>query len=324
MEKNKIEELLIYQWENWEICLKNDTNNETIWANLNQIAKVFGRDKSVIAKHTKNIYKDWELTKNQVAAFFATTASDGKTYNVEYFNLDMVLSIWYRVNSKLATKFRQRATKTLKQHITQWFTINSQKIKNNYQSFLKAIDDVKTLINNNPEIKTDDVLELIKSFGQTWFSLDNFDKWEFPIPSNQQDVLLTSKELMIDLQKLKKDLIKKWEASELFAQEKKQWNLEGIVGSVFQSVFWQDAYPSVEEKSAHLLYFIIKNHPFNDGNKRSGAFGFIRFLQKIWYEFKSKITPQTLATLTILIAQSDPKEKEKMVWLILLLLIWKE
>ena len=113
---NKLNELLIFQWKNWEILLKEDIKNETIWASLDQIAILFGRDKSTVAKHIKNVYKDWELSQNQVVAFFATTASDWKTYKVEYFNLDMIISVWYRVNSKIATNFRKWATSVLKEH----------------------------------------------------------------------------------------------------------------------------------------------------------------------------------------------------------------
>ena len=129
-----------------------------------------------------------------------------------------------------------------------------------------------------------------------------------------------AKELYEAIDKLKKNLINQGLATEMFAQEKTSWSLEWILWNIFQSAFWQEVYPTIEEKAAHLLYFIVKNHPFNDGNKRSGAFAFIWFLQKAWVEFKQKINPQTLTTLTLLIAQSDPKEKEKMIWLVLLLL----
>jgi len=133
-------------------------------------------------------------------------------------------------------------------------------------------------------------------------------------------VKVSAIELSKDLQHLKNELIKRGEASPLFAQEKRVGNLAGIVGNVFQTVFGQDAYPSIEEKAAHLLYFIIKNHPFNDGNKRSGAFAFIWFLNKVGYDFRSKINPETLTTLTILIAESKAEDKNRMLGIVLLLL----
>lgn len=318
MEKEN--ELLIFQWKNWEIILKEDIQNETIWASLDQIASLFGRDKSTIAKHIKNIYKDWELSQNQVVAFFATTASDGKTYNVEYFNLDMIISVWYRVNSKIATNFRKWTTSILKEHITTWFTINKNRISENYENFLQAVEDLKKLTTWK-EIWNDEVLNLIKSFANTWFNLENFDKWNLPEKwFTKDDIKLEVKELYKDIEILKKDLIEKKLATDFFAQEKNKWNLEWIFWNVFASFWWVDLYETIEEKASNLLYFVIKNHPFNDGNKRTWAFCFVWFLQKYNYDFKQIISPETLTTLTLLIANSDPKEKERMIGLILLLL----
>jgi prophage maintenance system killer protein len=311
---------IIYQAPNGAIQLIPDSNQETVWASLDQIALLFGRDKSVISRHIKNIFRDEELSQNQVVAFFATTASDGKTYQVEFFNLDMILSVWYRVNSKLATQFRKWSTKVLKQHITQWFTINSERIQHNHELFLKAVEDIKILVQHNNEIKTQDILDLIKNFSYTWFSLDRYDKGNFPLHGSKQEVDITSQELYHDLAQLKDNLINKWEATDLFAQENSTGNLDGIISNVFQSVFGADAYPTLEEKAAHLTYFIIKNRPFNDGNKRSGAFAFVRLLQKAGFNFQHKIHPETLATLTLLIATSDASQKDQMIWLILLLL----
>jgi hypothetical protein len=146
-----------------------------VWASLDQISSVFGRDKSVVSRHIKNIFADEELVRDEVVAFFATTARDGKTYQVEYFNLDMIISVGYRVNSKVATKFRQRATQTLKKHITDGWTINPSRIQKNYQLFLQAVDEIKQL-SYQGNIASDEVLDLIKIFSQTWFSLDAFDK----------------------------------------------------------------------------------------------------------------------------------------------------
>jgi len=182
------------------------------------------------------------------------------------------------------------------------------------------VEDIKLLVKNNQNLKTDDILELIKSFSYTWFSLDSYDKDKFPKKGSKKKIQVTAEELKIDLEKLKLELITKKEATTIFGEERQKGNLEGIIGNVFQSVFGQDVYQTLEEKSAHLFYFIIKNHPFIDGNKRSGAFSFIWFLQKAGIQFKEKINPETLSTLTILIAESNPKDKEKMIGIILLLL----
>lgn len=312
---------IIYQAKNGAIELKGDWTQDTIWANLDQISSVFGRDKSVISRHIKNIYKDEELKKDSVVAFFATTAKDGKTYQVEYFNLDMILSIGYRVNSKTATKFRQWATQTLKQHITKGYSINKKVLAQNYDEFLKAIETVKTLIPANSEVKTGDALELVKLFAETWFALDAYDKSDLPqLGLNKSQVKFTADELIQALVELKQDLYKKKMATELFGQEKQPNAIAGIVGNIFQSAFGEEIYPSIEEKAAHLLYFIIKNHPLNDGNKRSGAFAFIWLLNKTKTLNTSKITPQVLTTLTLLVAESDPHNKDQIIGLILQIL----
>jgi len=317
---------LIYQAKDGSIELKSFVKMQTIWASKKQIAQIFGVDRSVVSKHIKNIFLDQELDQKVVCANFAQTTSHGaikgkaQTNNLEHYNLDIILAVGYRTKSSLAIEFRKWATRTLKKHITEGFTINKKLISQNHQKFLKAIEDIKILSNNNKNLKTGDVLELIKSFSYTWFSLDNFDKGKFPIIGSKKSIKINAKELMQDIAILKAELIAKKEATAIFATEKNQGALEGILGNVFQSVFGEDAYSSLEKKAANLLYFIVKNHPFNDGNKRSGAFAFIWFLQKAKFEFQSKINPQTLAILTILIAESNPKEKDKIIGLILTLL----
>lgn len=327
--KNITEDIVVYQAPNGAIELRGDDNKETIWANQSQIADIFGIDRTVISKHIKNIFKDQELNKKEVCASFAHTTQHGsmpwKTQKREvvFYNLDIILAIWYRTNSSKAIIFRQRATKTLKDHITKGFTINSTRIEKNYQLFLNAVEDVKNL-SHNTILWSDDVLELIKVFASTWFSLDSFDKWTIQLSGHTNESLhLESQKLYDDLDLLKQDLLKKGEATKLFAQEKDKNSLHWILGSVFQSVFGEDAYPSVEGKSAHLLYFIVKNHPFTDGNKRSWAFAFVWFLQKVGFDYRHKITPEALTAITLLIAQSDPKDKDRIVWLVVLLLTGK-
>jgi len=325
MEKEN-NQLAIYQAENGALELRADASKDTIWASKKQIAEIFGIDRSVVSRHIKNIFNDAELDEKVVCANFAHTTQHGalkgkqQTNLIDYYNLDIILSVGYRTKSSRAIQFRQWANNILKKHITEGFSLNPKMIEQNKQLFLQTLNDLKLLTQNSTKIEIKDILSLIQNFSHTWFTLDSYDKNEFPKQGTQEEIQTSAAELQQDLQKLKAALIKKGEASELFAQEKKQGNLEGIFGSVFQSVFGQDAYLSVEEKAAHLLYFIIKNHPFNDGNKRSGAFSFIWLLQKANYSFQEKINPETLATLTILIAESNPEDKDKMVGVILLLL----
>lgn len=312
-------DLAVFQAENGALELRLNGAKDTVWANLDQIADLYGRDKSVISRHIKNIFKEEELDRNSTVAKIATVQKEGKRNverQIEYFNLDLILSVGYRVNSKIATKFRQWATKLLNQHITQGYSINEELLKRNRLQFIKTLEDLKILTKNNEQFKATDVLTLIQSFSGTFLALDSYDKNAFPEYGTRKEVKTSARELSKDLQKLKQELIDKGEATNLFAQEKKKGNLEGIFESVFQTVFGEDAYPTVEEKAAHLLYFVVKNHPFNDGNKRSGAFCFIWFLQKTSYPFQEKISPETLTVLTILIAESNPSDKEKMIGIV--------
>ncbi|MES2623238.1 MAG: virulence protein RhuM/Fic/DOC family protein [Patescibacteria group bacterium] len=291
---------------------------------MNQIAEVFGRDKSVISRHIKDIFETGELSQKATVAKNATVQKEGSRTverDVEYYNLDMIISIGYRVNSKQATKFRQWATKTLKSHVVDGYTINPNRISKNYDAFLTAVEKVKDLLPANESISNEDTLELVKLFAHTWFSLDAYDKSEFAKKSlTKKQVKLSGEELDNAIQELKQELLLKGEATELFANERQSSGIEGIVGNVFQSFGGKSVYESIEEKAAHLLYFIVKNHPFTDGNKRSGAFSFVWFLRKAKILNTSRITPEALTALTLLVAESDPKDMGQVVGLIVMLL----
>lgn len=325
-EINAVTNSIIFQANNGSLELKTDSDIETIWASKKQISDIFEIDRSVVSKHIKKIFLDNELDPKVVCAKFAHTTQHGAIKEkqqksiIEYYNLDVILAVGYRTNSKIATQFRQWATQTLKQHITKGFTINESRIQQNKDLFLKTIEDLKLLTENVSQIESKDLLSLIESFSNTWFSLDKYDKSVFPTIGTKQELLINATDLLDDILVLKRDLIQKNEATELFAQEKQQGSLQGILGNVYQTIFGQDAYETIEEKAAHLLYFIIKNHPFNDGNKRSGAFAFIWFLKKAGIQFEQKINPAALTALTLLIAESNPSEKDKMIGIVLLLL----
>ena len=314
-------EIAIYQSESGAIELRGDWQNETIWATQAQIANLFEVDRTVVTKHIRNILKIGELDSKEVCAKFAHTATDGKTYQTQFYNIDVVLAVGYRVNSKIATKFRRWATATLKEHIFKGYSINKERIASNYKLFLKALDDVKALLPENSKADTVNILELVSIFADTWFSLNAYDTEELPksgITKNQIEI--TANELRTALQELKKELISKNEAADLFGIERKEKNIENIVGNVFQSFGGEYVYPTVEEKAANLLYFFIKNHPFIDGNKRSGAFAFIWFLQKAGLLNIQRLSPNVLTALTLLIAESNPKDKDRMIGIILLIL----
>jgi len=322
--KNTKKDLVIYQAKNGAIEFRGDFSSENIWGTQKQIAEVFGVERSVITKHIKNIFKDGEVAKKATCAIFAQVQKEGNrkvTRDVEYYNLDIILAVGYRTNSSKAIEFRKWSSDILKQHITKGYVFNKKVIKNNYDDFLDAVQKIQKILPNKSIVKAQDVLELVKAFADTWFSLESYDKDSFPKKGfTKKKVTIQADDLYNAVAEFKKDQIKRKLATDLFAQEKNKKALEGILGNVFQSVFSQDVYGTVEERASHLLYFIIKNHPFNDGNKRTGAFTFVWFLNKSGIDFKNKITPEALTTITLLIAESKPKDKERMIGLVLLLL----
>lgn len=324
MKISKNQKVVLYQAPNGAVEVRVDSKNETIFLAQQQVADLFAVKKAAISKHSKNIFASGELERQATISILETVQKEGQrsvTRKIEYYNLDLILSIGYRVNSTNATRFRQWATKTLREHITKGYTLNKKILNKNYDDFLQAVDSVKKLLPASSEMGAHETLELVKLFAGTWFSLDAYDKSALPQSGlSKKQVDFTTEELSQALAQLKQDLLKKKEAGELFGQAKKAGSLEGIIGNVFQSAFSQDVYLSVEEKAAHLLYFIVKNHPFTDGNKRSGAFTFVWFLNKAKLLNSAKITPEALTALTLLVAESKPQAKEQMVGLILLLL----
>ncbi|NQU84123.1 MAG: virulence protein RhuM/Fic/DOC family protein [Parcubacteria group bacterium] len=313
-----------HQKENGAVELRGDYSNETIWANLNQIADLFDVDKSGISRHIRNIFSSGELDKKRTVAKFATVQTEGKRNierDIEYYDLDIILSVGYRVNSKKATLFRKWATKTLRKYIREGFIINKNRIAENYDQFIGAVENIKKLLLAGSQIDNANVLELISAFADTWLSLDAYDKDRLKISgATKQKIALTAEKLTQVLFEFKSVLMEKREATELFGKERQNNAVDGIVGNVMQSFGGKNLYPTVEEKAAHLLYFVVKNHPFVDGNKRSGAYAFVWFLRQAKILDVAKITPPALTALTILVAESNPKDKEKTIRLILTLL----
>jgi death-on-curing family protein len=319
--KKSIDDTIIYQTKNGAITLKQDASADMLWASQAHIADIFDIERSVVTKHIRNILKDKELEENSVRAKLAHTAEDGKIYQVQFYSLDVILAVGYRTNSKKAIAFRQWATKTLKDHIYKGYTINKNRIQKKYDEFIKAIDDVKTLLPTDTTINHDSVLELVTLFADTWFSLDAYDKDKLITQgTTKKKVTLTAEKLNKALAELKQNLISKNEATDIFGIERTKDSIAGIIGNVMQSFAGEELYPSIEEKAANLLYFIIKNHPFVDGNKRSGAYAFIWFLRHAKALDLTRITPPALTAITLLIAESSPKDKDKMIGLVCTLL----
>lgn len=275
--------LAIYQADNGAIELPIDATHETIWASQKQIAEVFGVNVPAISKHIANILKEGELTEATISKKETVQHEGSRAVrrNVDYFNLDMIIAIGYRISSGKGTHFRKWATKVLKGYITDGYAINPERIKHNNQQFLHAVNELKLLSGTVGAISADKSLDLVQGFASTWLSLQSYDEDNLPNAGTiKQAVDLSSDELATELQKLKASLIEAGEATELFATERDKGGLQSLFRNVFQSFAGTDVYPTVEEKSAHLLYFVVKNHVFTDGNKRSGAYSFVWFLQK--------------------------------------------
>lgn len=274
-----------------KIEFRGDVEQDTVWGSLNQIAELFGRDKSVVSRHIKNIIKTSELNRKSTVAKIATVQKEGKrevTREIEYYNLDMILSVGYRVDSKQATQFRIWATKTLKQHLLKGYTVNKKQIVKNYDKFMQAISNMQALLPRGGQIKTEDVIELIHAFADTWFSLDAYDSEKFPTSgTSKKAVAFTSEELGEALENLKLELIEKKQATELFGRERAKQGIESIVGNIFQSFGGKDVYLSLEEKAGLL---------------------------------RASLTSEALTAITLLVAGSAPRDKDKMIGLVMLLL----
>lgn len=316
--------MVIFQAKNGSIELRGDASHETVWATQAQIAKAFSVDVRTIHEHIQNILKTRELAAQSTIRNFRIVQQEGKREverEVKHYNLDMILSVGYRVNSRTATRFRQWATKTLREYITHGYVINRKRVSAHYTQFLEAVEDMKKLLPVGMPIDHASVLELVSAFADTWVSLDAYDKDELATSgATKKQVAMTAGELAAALATFRTELLARGEATELFGAERHEGAVAGIVGNVMQSFGGSALYPSVEEKAAHLLYFMVKNHPFLDGNKRSGAYAFAWFLKKAGLLEKKRITPPALTALTLFVAESDPTHKEKMVRLVLQLL----
>ncbi len=312
--------IVIYQAKSGAIELRADIQKETIWANLNQIADLFGVQKAAISKHIKNIFETGELIEKATVSKMETVQKEGKrdvVRTLEMYSLDLIIAVGYRVNSRNATQFRIWATKVLREFLTKGFVVNRKRIQKNYNEFLKTVESIQQLLPEHIILDPKSMLELIKEFSSTWMSLDAYDKESLKsIGVTKKSIELSEMELTDAISNLRTELLKKGEAEEIFAQERNKGSVEGIVGNVMQSFGGKPIYKTIEEKAAHLLYFMVKNHPFVDGNKRSGAFAFIWFLRKAKIKNMRSINPNALTALTLLIAESDPKKKEQMMALV--------
>ena len=282
----------------------------TVWLNRQQLSALFNRDVKTIGKHINNIFKEKELDKDSVVAKFATTAADGKVYQVDNYNLDVIISVGYRVKSQRGVQFRRWATNILKDYMLQGYAVNEKRLK--YLN--KTIQLQSNIIAGIAGIEADAVMQVIEEYTTALALLDDYDHQCLTRPSGTKCVYqLTYDESRELIDKMKFD-------SDVFGKEKEPGKVEGILAAVYQEVFGQEVYPTLEEKAANLLYFLVKDHPFADGCKRISAALFLEFLNKnnsLFRNGEKIISDSALVAITLMVAESKPEEKEIMISLIM-------
>lgn len=309
-------EIVIFN--NQEVKLEVNMKDETVWLSLEQMSKLFGRDKSVISRHIKKALEE-ELNKEEVVAKFATTTKHGsiqgktQTHLVDYYNLDMIISVGYRVKSNNGIAFRKWANKIIKDYMIKGYAVNQKRLEY-LEKTVKLIDIATRVEDELKDSDAKDVLKVINEYSKSLNLLDDYDhKTVEKIKGRNSTEKITYKECMTII-----DMLKFKENSNLFALERNK-GLKAIIGNIYQTYDNQDVYPSIEEKAANFLYLIVKNHTFIDGNKRIAATLFIYFLyfyNILHLNGKQIIDNNTLTALTLLIAESNPKEKEILIDLI--------
>lgn len=297
--------------------------HETVWLSLQQLTELFARDKSVISRHLKNIFDSNELQREAVVAKKATTAADGKTYQVEYFNLDAIISVGYRVSSARATQFRQWATGVLRQHLVEGYTLNQRRLAERGIEFEQAVSLLSRTLANQQLVNDQgrEVLQVIGDYARSWTLLQGFDEQSLQEQNTSQTDMraLALGDVLAAIAQLKATLMAKGEATELFGQLRGD-GLASAIATIEQGFAGEWFYPNVASRAAHLLYFVIKNHPLADGNKRSGSFLFLWYLQLNQHllarPVEQLINDNTLVALALLVAESLPEQKNLMVRLI--------
>ena len=307
-------EIVIFRAEDGSAGLEVHLEEETVWLSLNQMADLFDRDKSVVSRHINNVFREGELERQSVVANFAITAADGKNYRVEHFNLDVIISVGYRVKSQRGTQFRQWANRVLKNHIVKGYTLNEQRLREQRTKLREMQQTVDLLARTlaNHELVTDtgkEILQVITDYAYALATLDRYDHGTLAVEdtSGPTTFALDYQQAISVVQSMKGGF------DGLFGQEKDQ-GFKSALGAIYQTFDGKDVYPSIEEKAANLLYFIVKNHAFSDGNKRIAAAVFIFFLARngilYWEDGSKRLADNALVALTLLIAESKPQEKD--------------
>jgi death-on-curing family protein len=316
-------EIVIFKAQDKHIEVQIIFEQDTVWLSQKQMAEVFGTEVPAINKHIKNILKDKELTPQATVSKMEIVQTEGKrkvSRIVEMYNLDMVISVGYRVNSTRATQFRQWATARLKDYLVKGYSFNQKRLDELGKMVQLIEQSGKTDTLQLQEAKG--LLDILSHYTKSFVLLNQYDSHRLPTGNLKENITyeIQYEEAIAAIAELKSQLMAKKEASYLFGKEKDS-GFKSSLQSIIQTFDGQYLYPSIEEQAAHLLYFVIKNHSFNDGNKRIGAFLFIWFLDKNKHQFKKsgelKINDNALTAIALLVAQSAPDEKDLMIQLII-------
>ena len=325
-------EVVLYRARGGKVELNVRLERDTVWLSLNQVAELFGRDNSVVSRHLHNIFKSKELLRSATVAKAATVQREGGrnvVRNVEYFNLDAIVSVGYRVNSKQGTQFRIWATQTLRDHLLRGYTLNEKRLRERgLEEAEQAIDLLSNTLRNQALV-TDEgraVLDVVHQYTRAWRLLLEYDEDRLatspanPVaPSGE----LTLKDAREAINNLRTSLASRNESSDLFGRERGE-QLHGILGAIEQTFGGEPLYPTAQARAAHLVYFVIKDHPFTDGNKRIGTLLFLEYLRRngllVREDGQPRLADNAMVALALLVAESSPKQKELMVRLVLNLL----
>lgn len=300
---------------------------ESVWLTQKQMSALFDKDVRTINEHIKNVYREKELEQNRTIRSFRIVQKEGNRTverNVEFYNLDVIISVGYRVKSFRGTQFRIWATKTLRNYLVKGYTLNEKRllsVRNNFNELTETIEFLKNKAKH--ELlggQEQEILSLLSDYSKSLSLLEQFDKDKLHLRKKEKEKYeINYEDASTVIKRIKEDLIVKKEASQMFGQENGN-QLKAILKNIYQTFGGVDLYPSLEEKAAHLIFFIIKDHPFIDGNKRIGSFLFVYYLDRNNFLYKKsgekKINDNALTALALLIAISDPKEKEKMIKII--------
>lgn len=301
-------EIVIFETEDSQLKLPVTIESETVWLTQAQMVELFDTSKQNVSLHINNCFREGELEKDSVVKDFLTTASDGKKYKTKYYNLDVIISVGYRVKSKRGVEFRKWANSVLKQYILQGYAVNHNRIA-------QLGEVIQIMKRTQNALDSKQVLDVIQRYSRALEMLDSYDHQTMERPKgNKATYELTYEECMDVISQMRFG-----DESDLFGKEKDD-SFRGSIGNIYQSFAGQELYPSLEEKAAHLLYFVTKNHSFLDGNKRIAATMFLYFLDKngiLFMNDEKLIDDHTLVALTIMIAESKPEEKEMMITVIM-------